>query len=60
MKIKKISLLNFRNCANINISLNEGMNIFIGDNAQGKTNILEAITMLALTKLLHKFYFNIT
>ena len=50
MKIKKISLLNFRNCGNINISLNEGMNIFIGDNAQGKTNILEAITMLALTK----------
>ena len=26
------------------------MNIFIGDNAQGKTNILEAITILALTK----------
>ena len=26
------------------------MNLFIGDNAQGKTNILEAITMLALTK----------
>ena len=50
MKIKKISLLNFRNCSNINISLYEGMNIFIGDNAQGKTNILEAITMLALTK----------
>ena len=26
------------------------MNIFVGDNAQGKTNILEAITFLALTK----------
>ena len=26
------------------------MNIFVGDNAQGKTNILEAITILALTK----------
>ena len=50
MKIRKISLLNFRNCSNINFSLHEGMNIFIGDNAQGKTNILEAITMLALTK----------
>ena len=50
MKIKKISLLKFRNCSNIYISIYDGMNIFIGDNAQGKTNILEAITMLALTK----------
>ena len=50
MKIKKISLLNFRNCANINITLNEGMNIFIGDNAQGKTNILESIYYCAFAK----------
>ena len=50
MKLKRINLLNFRNCSNINIEFNEGMNIFIGNNAQGKTNILEAITMLALTK----------
>ena len=34
----------------INIVLGEKMNVFIGNNAQGKTNILEAITMLALTK----------
>ncbi len=50
MKLTKINLLNFRNCSNINIKLGEGMNIFIGNNAQGKTNILEAITILALTK----------
>lgn len=50
MKLTKINLLNFRNCTNINISLGDKMNIFIGSNAQGKTNILEAITMLALTK----------
>ena len=50
MKLKRINLLNFRNCSNINIEFNEGMNIFIGNNAQGKTNILEAITILALTK----------
>ena len=50
MKLTKINLVNFRNCSNININLNDGMNIFIGNNAQGKTNILEAITMLALTK----------
>ena len=50
MKLTKISLLNFRNFSNININLGDKMNIFIGNNAQGKTNILEAITMLALTK----------
>lgn len=50
MKLTKINLLNFRNFSNINMSLGENMNIFIGNNAQGKTNILEAITMLALTK----------
>ena len=41
MKLTKINLLNFRNCANINIVLGENMNIFIGNNAQGKTNLLE-------------------
>lgn len=50
MKLTRINLLNFRNCANINLDLGDKMNIFIGNNAQGKTNILEAITMLALTK----------
>ena len=50
MKLTKINLLNFRNISNINIKLGDSMNIFIGDNAQGKTNILEAITILALTK----------
>ncbi len=50
MKISKINLINFRNYSNVCINLGEKMNIFIGDNAQGKTNILEAITMLALTK----------
>lgn len=50
MKLTKINLVNFRNCSNINISLGERMNIFIGDNAQGKTNILEGITILGLTK----------
>ena len=50
MKISKINLVNFRNYANTSISLGKSMNIFVGDNAQGKTNILEGITMLALTK----------
>ena len=50
MKINKINLINFRNYSKCSISLNDNMNIFVGDNAQGKTNMLEAITFLALTK----------
>ena len=50
MKISKINLVNFRNYSNTNIMFGDGMNIFVGDNAQGKTNILESIIILALTK----------
>ena len=50
MKLTKINLSNFRNYSNISVSFNSKMNIFIGNNAQGKTNMLEAIVMLALTK----------
>lgn len=50
MILKRISLLNFRNYAKCSISFGNGMNIFVGDNAQGKTNILESIYILALTK----------
>ena len=50
MFIKNINLSNFRNYSHINVDFNEKMNIFIGKNAQGKTNILESICVLALTK----------
>ena len=50
MKISKINLVNFRNYSNESIQFEDGMNIFVGNNAQGKTNILEGITLLALTK----------
>ena len=50
MKITKINLLNFRNYDKTEIKFNNNMNIFVGDNAQGKTNILESIVILALTK----------
>lgn len=50
MKIKSIKLTNFRNYSNLEISLNDGINIFIGENGVGKTNILESIYVLALTK----------
>ena len=50
MIIKSIKLTNFRNYVHLNLKFNDKMNIFIGKNAQGKTNILESICVLALTK----------
>jgi DNA replication and repair protein RecF len=43
MFIKGLSLRNFRNYPELTISFNKGINILIGENAQGKTNLLEAI-----------------
>ncbi len=50
MLIKKLKLTNFRNYKSLNISFDERVNIFVGHNAQGKTNILEAIYLLATAK----------
>lgn len=50
MIVRKIKLVNFRNYKKVNINFDKKINILIGDNAQGKTNILESIYFLALTK----------
>jgi len=50
MEIKKLKLYNFRNYENLDLEFNKKNTIFIGNNAQGKTNILEAIYVLGLTK----------
>lgn len=50
MYIKKIKLENFRNYRQTEISLNKGINIFYGNNAQGKTNLLEAIFLCSIGK----------
>ncbi len=50
MIIESLKLKNYRNYKDLDIELGKGLNIFIGDNAQGKTNILESIYTLALTK----------
>ncbi len=47
MFIKKLSLKNYRNIEKLNIELSENVNIFYGNNAQGKTNILESMFMCA-------------
>ncbi|MDR0461903.1 MAG: DNA replication/repair protein RecF [Christensenellaceae bacterium] len=43
MYIKTLALQNFRNHARRSLELSQGINVFVGDNAQGKTNLLEAI-----------------
>ena len=50
MKIVKLKLKNFRNYDNLEIEFNDKLNIIIGNNAQGKTNILESIYFLSITK----------
>lgn len=50
MIIKLIELKNFRNYEKLRISFDEGTNIIYGDNAQGKTNILEAAYLSGTTK----------
>lgn len=50
MKIKSVELKNFRNYDYLNLNLDEETNIIYGNNAQGKTNILEALYVCATTK----------
>lgn len=50
MIIQKLELRNFRNYADLSIDLYERLNIFTGDNAQGKTNLLESIVFLSTTR----------
>lgn len=50
MIIKSIKLENFRNYESLDLEFEKGTNILYGDNAQGKTNVLEAIYMSATTK----------
>ncbi len=50
MKINRLVLKNYRNYKNLDITLSPNLNIFIGKNAQGKSNILESVFVLALTK----------
>lgn len=50
MIIKSLELLNYRNYETVAVNFDEGINILYGDNAQGKTNILESIYVCATTK----------
>lgn len=50
MYIKRIELKNFRNYKELDINLCKGVNIFYGQNAQGKTNIIESIYIASTGK----------
>jgi DNA replication and repair protein RecF len=42
--LRALRLINFRNYADDTVLLGPGLNVVVGDNAQGKTNLLEAIS----------------
>ena len=46
MNLKSITLNDFRNYEHLHLEFEEGVNLIVGDNAQGKTNLLEAIAYL--------------
>lgn len=50
MKITNIRLVNFRNYEKLNLEFNPTKNIIIGENGEGKTNIVESLYVLALSK----------
>jgi DNA replication and repair protein recF len=50
LKIKSLKLKNFRNYDLLDLTFDDSANIFYGDNAQGKTNILEAVYLSGTTK----------
>lgn len=58
MILKKIELHNFRNYEKLMTRFYKGINIIYGDNAQGKTNLLESIYVLGLTKSHRSFIDN--
>lgn len=50
MEIGYLKLLNFRNYSNLELTFSSDINIFYGNNGMGKTNLVEAIYVLSLTK----------
>lgn len=58
MVLKKIYLSKFRNYDDLLLEFNSGINIIYGDNAQGKTNLLESIYVLGITKSHRSFIDN--
>lgn len=50
MNIERLQLTNYRNYESLTIDFSPKINVFIGENAQGKTNVMESIYVLAMAK----------
>lgn len=50
MYIEQLELENFRNYKTLSLSFENKVNVFVGENAQGKTNVMEAIYVLGMAK----------
>ena len=50
MKIKTLALQNFKNYENLALEFSEGIQLFLGQNGMGKTNLLDALHYLTFTK----------
>ena len=50
MYIKTLDIANFRNYTKQSVGLTDGLNVFVGQNAQGKTNLLEAVCLCSIGK----------
>ena len=50
MRLKKLLLINFKNLPQAEVTLSDGINCFVGDNGAGKTNILDAVYYLSMSK----------
>ena len=50
MKVNHLNLVNFRNYQKANIDIDQGINLLYGNNASGKTNLVEAISFASLGK----------
>ena len=50
MILQELQLSHYRNYEELAVTFAPGINVLIGENAQGKTNLLEAIYLLAFTK----------
>lgn len=50
MELTSLRLVNYRNYTDLTLNFSDGVNVFLGENAQGKTNLLESIYVLALAR----------
>ena len=50
MKITQIHVANYRNLQKQTVTLHDGLNVFVGDNAQGKTNLVESVYLCCIGK----------